>query len=226
MELLEGIATRRSTRAFKPTPVSKDVIARILEAAGRSPSNSNTQPWEVAVVTGKKRDDLSRLLYEMEESGVPRSPEIPQLGHSTSGKGWPPELDERAKDHGARRFAALGIERGDVARRREFSLGNQRFYGAPCVLYISIDKPMIHWSLFDAGLFAQSICLAAHSFGLGTCLQASVASYPDAVRQLLGIPDNRLIVIGIALGLPDQEAAVNSYHSTRIGPKEFASWHE
>ena len=61
MELLEGIETRRSYRAFKSTDVSRETIERILQAAGKSPSYKNTQPWEVAVVRGKKKEELSGI---------------------------------------------------------------------------------------------------------------------------------------------------------------------
>jgi nitroreductase len=62
MELLQGLETRRSIRGFQPKPVSEDLIRTVLKAAGRSASYTNTQPWEVAVVTGPKRDELSGIL--------------------------------------------------------------------------------------------------------------------------------------------------------------------
>ena len=94
MELLEGIATRRSFRSFKTTPIPKETMDRILEVAGKSPSYTNTQPWEVAVVNGRKRDELSRILYKMAESNAPTNPDLP------SPMNWPSELDKRAKEHG------------------------------------------------------------------------------------------------------------------------------
>ncbi len=220
MELMEGIATRRSSRAFKATPIPKEMIDRILAAASRSPSYTNTQPWEVAVVSGKKRDELSRILYKMAESEAPTNPDLPTPGV------WPPELDRRSKEHGAARFRALGIERGNESQRKQWRLQNFKFYGAPCVLFLFIDRSLTSWSIFDAGLFAQSLALAAHSVGLGSCLQASTVRYPDAVREFLGIPKTKLLVIGIPIGYPDLEAPVNAYQSTRVSPKEFVKWYE
>ncbi len=218
MELLEGIMTRKSIRAFKPTPIPKETMNRILEAAGRSPSFTNTQPWEVAVVTGKKKDELGKILYQLADTNSPTNADLP------GPKEWPPELEKRAKEHGARRFLALGIERANEQQRKENRLSNYKFYGAPSVLFLFIDKSLTSWSLFDAGLFAQSLCLTAHSFGLGTCLQASLNSYPDAVRDFLGIPKTKMLILGISMGYPDMDAPLNTYQSTRVNPNEFTKW--
>lgn len=219
MELLEGIETRRSFRAFRPVSVTKETMDRILKAAGRSPSYTNTQPWEVAVVSGKKKEELHKVLYKIAESNVTPNPDLP------TPRVWPAELEKRAKEHGARRFRALGIERENEQQRKELRLRNFEFYGAPCVLFLFIDSTLSSWSIFDTGLFAQSLILAAHSFGLGSCLQAALASYPDTVREFLGIPKTKLLVLGISMGYPDFEAPINTYQSTRIGLYDFARWY-
>ncbi|MBA7699840.1 Nitroreductase NfnB [subsurface metagenome] len=125
MELLEGIETRRSLRAFKSTPITKEVLERILKAAGKSPSYTNTQPWEVAVISGKKKEELSRILCELVESNITPNPDLPSPGN------WPPELERRAREHGMRRFQAIGIERENEQQRKELRLSNFKFYGAP-----------------------------------------------------------------------------------------------
>jgi nitroreductase len=220
MELLDGIKTRRSCRAYKDTPIPAEVMDSVLEAAGRSPSFTNTQPWEIAVVSGARKDDLSRILCRLVDSRTPANPDIPL---PTS---WPAELEGRARDHGARRFRALGIERENEQQRNELRMMNFKFYGAPSVVFLFMDASLTSWSVFDAGLFAQSLCLAAHSVGLGTCLQAALASYPDAVRQFLGLPKSKQLVIGISIGYPDLTANINTYRSTRIGLGEFVSRYE
>jgi len=77
MELIDGIKTRKSFRAFKPAPIPDDVMKQVLGAAGKSPSYTNTQPWEVAVVSGKKKDELSLILLGLAESDVPARPDVP-----------------------------------------------------------------------------------------------------------------------------------------------------
>jgi nitroreductase len=195
MELLEGIETRRSFRAFKSTPIPRETIERILEVASKSPSYANTQPWEVAVVSGKKKEELSRIIHEMAKSGAGPNPDLPVP------KVWPPELERRTKDLIARRFKALGLEGENEQRAKEVRLLNFKFYGAPCVLFLFMDRILTLWSIFDMGLFAQSLILAAHSFGLGSCLQASVVSYPNAIREYLGIPSTETVGTGDITGL-------------------------
>ena len=219
MELLEGIKTRKSYRAFKTTPVPEATMRNILGAARKGPSASNTQPWEVAVVSGKTRDELSKKLTELAKVGTAANRDMPMPAT------WPPELDKRLKEHGERRYLALGIERGDTQRRQEVNLLNYDFYGAPCALFLFIDKALTSSSLYDMGLFTQTILLAAHSFGLGTCLQASVTGYPDAIRDVLGIPNSKLLVIGIAIGYPDMDAQFNTYQSNRVGMDTFTQWY-
>ena len=220
MELLDGIKTRRSYRAYKGTPIPFEVMDSVLEAAGRSPSFTNTQPWEIAVVSGGKKDDLSRILCDLVDSKAPANPDIPMPTL------WPEDLERRSRDHGARRFRALGIERENEQLRNQLRLMNFKFYGAPSVVFVFMDSSLTSWSIFDAGLFAQSLCLAAHSVGLGTCLQAALASYPDAVRQFLGLRKTKQLVIGISIGYPDFAAKINTYQSTRIGLNEFVSRYE
>lgn len=220
MELVKGIQLRRSTRAFQLTPIPKKTLRKVLELAGRSPSYSNTQPWEVAVVSGEKREALSKILIDLASSGTPPNPDIPSPGS------WPDMLVKRSKKHGAKRFQALGIDRANQQQREQLRLANYEFYGAPCVLFLFIDRLLSTWSIFDMGLFAQSILLASHSLGLGSCLQAILVNYPQAVRTFLGLPSTKLLVIGISIGYPDAEARINSYRSDRIDLGDFVHWYD
>jgi len=219
VELLEGIETRRSLRAFKSAPITEEVLESILKAAGKSPSYTNTQPWEVAVISGERKEELSRILCELVESNIIPNPDIPSPGN------WPPELERRAREHGKKRFYAVGIERENEQQRKEMRLSNFKFYGAPCVLFLFMDSILGSWSTFDMGLFAQTLILAAHSFGVGSCLQASLAGYPDAVREFLGIPKTKQLVLGISMGYPDLEAKINTYQSSRVGLDDFVQWY-
>ncbi len=219
MELLEGIKTRRSFRAFKSTPIPEETLRRILQAASKSPSYSNSQSWEVAVVTGKKKEELSRILYNLAKSDVTANPDIP------SPRNWLPEVERRIREHHGNRYKALGIAPENEQQRKELRLLNFEFYGAPCVLFLFTDSTLGSWSIFDMGLFAQSVSLAAHAFGLGSCLQALLAWYPDAVREFLGIPKTKRLILGISMGYPALEAKINTYHSTRVGLNAFVKWY-
>ncbi len=219
MELLQGLSSRRSVRGFKSTPVPEQTLRAILQAAIRSPSYTNTQPWEVAVVSGRKRDALSQILHDLASAGTPSSADVPAPTQ------WPQALASRAAEHSARRFRVLGIERDDAKGRNELRLQNYRFFGAPCIIFLFLDSTLGAWSTFDLGLFAQTLALAAHGLGLGTCLQASVTHYPDAVRSFLDLPPNKKLVLGISLGYPDPSAPINRYESARAGLDEVVKWY-
>ena len=219
MDLLEGMETRRSIRAFKPDAVPANILEKILHAAGKSPSYMNTQPWEVAVVSGSKANDLRRILYNLAASDSPVKPDIP------SPVTWPASHEKRVREHGTRRLAILGVERDDEDKRRDLRLQNFNFYGAPCAIFILVDASLSTWSIFDAGMYAQSIALAAHSFGIGACLQASVTGYPDHIRKFLDIPDTKRLILGIAAGYPDINAKINTYRSARMEFAEYVRWY-
>lgn len=220
METFEGIKTRQSIRGFKPDPIPRDVINKILEAVSNTPSYTNTQPWEVAVVCGKKKDELSKIIFELAKAKAPTHPDLPMP------KGWSAAHDARAHEHGARRLATLGIERGDEEGREKLRLMNFEFYGAPCAVFLFIDGSLGEWSIFDMGLFAQNLILAAHALSVESVLQASVTNYAPEIRKFLGIPESKKLVIGIPLGYPDEKAKLNTYRSLKQKPEEFTKWYE
>ena len=75
MEVLEAIHRRASTRAYLDKPVDRDTIESILEAARWSPSGTNAQPWQVAVVTGETKRRLSEALLAERKAGNPENPD-------------------------------------------------------------------------------------------------------------------------------------------------------
>ena len=220
MEILEGIKTRQSTRAFKPNPITRDVMEKILQAASNSPSYTNTQPWEVVVVSGKKKNELGLKLLELARAKAPTSPDLPMP------KGWPPALEERSQQHGARRLSTLGVARDDEEGREKLRLMNFEFYGAPYAVFLFIDRSLGDWSIFDMGLFAQNLILAAHSLGVESCLQASVTNYALEIKKFLGIAESKKLVICISIGYPDEKAKLNTYRSLKQKPDEFTRWYE
>jgi nitroreductase len=220
MEILGGIRTRRSIRGFKSTPIPKEVIEKILQAASNSPSYTNTQPWEVVVVSGKKRNELGQKLLELARVNALTSSDLPIP------KAWPLALEKRSQDHGARRLSTLGIARQDEEGREKLRLMNFEFYGAPCAVFLFIDGSLGEWSIFDMGLFAQNLILAAHSFGVESCLQASVTNYAQEIKKFFDIAESKKLVICVSLGYPDEKAKLNTYRSLKQKVNEFTRWYE
>lgn len=220
MEDFEIITTRQSYRAFKNDPVPKQIIEKIFLAASNSPSYTNTQPWEVAVVTGKKKDELSEKLIELVKTNAPSNPGVPAPAY------WPPEMKTRQQEHGARRLNTLGVERGDKEGRERLKLMNYEFYGAPCAVFLFIDGTLGEWSIYDMGLFTQNLILAAHSLGVGSCIQASVTDYAKEIKTLLDIPEDKKLLACISMGYPDLDARLNTYRSLKKKPEEYVTWCE
>jgi nitroreductase len=220
MEILKCIETRHSIRSFTPNPIPGDVMKKILQAASMSPSYTNTQPWEVMVVSGKKKKELGEKLLKLAKEKMPTNPDLP------TPKDWPARLEERSREHGARRLSALGIARDDKEGREKLRLMNFEFWGAPCAVFLFIDGSLGEWSIFDMGLFTQNLILAAHSFGVESCLQASVTNYAREIKQSLGLAESKKLIIGISLGYPEEKAALNTYRSLKQKPDEFTRWYD
>lgn len=67
MDLYEAIRGRRSIRRFKPDPVPKQVLERILEMAMWAPSGMNLQNWFFVVISGDRKDvvvEISAKAYK------------------------------------------------------------------------------------------------------------------------------------------------------------------
>lgn len=220
MEAYESIKMRRSIRAFRLEPISKEVMQKILIAAGNSPSYTNTQPWEMMIVSGKKREVLSEELLKLAKNKAPKSPDIP---FPTS---WLPLMEKYSREHGARRLEVLGIDRNDKKGRENLRLMNFEFYGAPCAVFLFMDQSLGEWSLYDMGLFTQNLILAAHSLGVGSCIQASVAEYANEIKEFLKISKDKKLVICISMGYPDLEAKLNHYQSLKKDLHDYVKWYE
>jgi nitroreductase len=89
-----------------------------------------------------------------------------------------------------------------------------------------MDKDLSEWSVFDIGLFCQTLCLAAHNYGVGSCLQAMMVNQPDAIKRFLGVLETKKLILGISLGYPDTESPEYGYKSERMNLDEFVSWHK
>lgn len=218
MNILEAIEKRRSIRAFKPDPIPKEILEKILNVSLRSPSYTNSQPWEIVVVTGEKKDELSKELLKLVKMEEPIQPDIPKPSS------WPPDIKERIDEHFKRRYKVLGIEENDKEKKKELRLANFRFFGAPAVIFLFQEKSLPLWSIFDMGAFAMAIMLSALEFGLHTCPQGSLTDYSSVVKKILGIPEEKRLILGISIGYPDWDAKINEYISSRVSLNEVTKW--
>ena len=220
MDAMECIKTRMSIRKFKPDPVPKEVLLDIIHTAQRSPSYKNSQPWEAIILSGKKKEALSKMLIELLESGTESRPDL------EAPRSWPAAEGARIDDLFKKRAAATGVDPSDPANAKKGKKANFRFYGAPHAIYLFQDASLSLWSLFDMGVFAQSIMLAAHANGVGTVPQAFATDYAPDIKAFLAIPDTKRLVIGMSVGYADMESPVNAFRTDRAKTDEIVQWIE
>jgi nitroreductase len=217
---LSVIAGRHCKRAFLDRPVPRQVLERVLSAAGNAPSPRNTQFWQVAVLQGEARDALSRRLCAVMDAGEPREADYVSR---PAAMGVPHE--QRAFAWGSAFYAAMGIARDDQAGRAEVERRNIRFYGAPVAMIFHLPANAVAGTFLEMGLFLQNVMLGLVSCGLGGCPQFSVARYGETIRDFLGLGTQRLIVCGLSVGYVDESAPINGFYPERAGLGEYVTWH-
>ena len=224
MTVYEALASRRSVRDFLPTPVSGETIRRVLQAAARAPSGGNVQPWHIDVVAGEKLGELKALMQRrLQEVATGDRSEQPEYDIYPKDL-WPPYRDYRFQ-LGEAMYAALGIPREDKARRLQWFARNYQFFGAPMALFCSIDRRMgpPQWS--DLGMFLQSVMLLLREEGLDSCPQECWSVYPRTIAGFIGLPAERMLFCGMAIGHANPQHAVNQFHAERAGLAQFARFH-
>ena len=219
MNVSEALSTRKSTRAFLPKPIDRAIIDRILSAARHAPSGTNTQPWQVAVVTGDTKQQLCQELETAFRNQVDR-----KMDYHYYPEDWVDPYKSRRKACGLQMYSTLKITREDKQRQLDQWAANYRAFDAPVMLLFFMDGIMQTGSFLDYGLFLQSVMLMAVEEGLATCPQAALGEYPAIVKAKLGYPDDSILMCGMALGYEDKEALVNSYRTPREEVETFTHY--
>lgn len=219
MDAITAIESRFSARAFLDTPVDKVIVEKILHVASRAPSGVNTQPWQVVVVTGKTKQQLSDALLAARAKEIAPNPDYHYYPSD-----WFEPYKTRRVECGAALYGALSIARDDTKKRLAQWNRNYIFFGAPVGLLFFLDGRLEKGSWMDCGMFIQNIMVAARYFGLHTCPQASMAEFPDIVREVTQKPFTDKVVCGMAMGYANENDPVNQYRTTRLSVSEFTQW--
>lgn len=211
-----AIRSRRSVRAFLPTPVPDATVAAILELAARAPSGSNIQPWQVAVLRGDPLQALTAELHALSLAGDPGREDYAYYPQQ-----WREPYLARRRKVGWDLYASLGIARGDRERTAQQLARNYLFFDAPVGLIFTVDRDMERGSWLDYGMFLQTIMIAARGFGLDTCPQAAFNVYGHVIAERLGLAPTQQIVCGMALGYGDPQAPENRFETEREPLERF-----
>ena len=203
-DLEQAINERRSIRMFLPDkPVPRELVDRALELAIRAPSNSNVQPWHLRLVSGAARESLVAALLDEASSKPPVVPELPEL------------FAHLRRELGAKVYGSMGITRDDSEGRRIAVLRNWEFFRAPLAGIVCMHRDLHYVDSLGVGMFLQTFLLALTARDLGTCVQVSIAGYPEIVREQLSISDECAILCGLAIGYPDPTFPANTLRTDR-----------
>ena len=200
----EVVRQRRSTRMFlRDKPVPRDLLDEAFALAMRAPSNSNVQPWRVFVASGPRRDRLVEALLEAAAVEMPVTTGIPES-----------YLPLR-RELGALVYGSMGVARHDTEGRRLAQLRNWEFFRAPVGAVVCMHRDLGTVDGIGVGMFLQTLVLALTQRGLGTCVQVSVAAYPEILRAHLGIPEDLRVLCGMSIGYPDPAFPANNLVTPR-----------
>src|SRR5215831_19388946 len=203
LDLDQAIRDRHSTRMFLPQPVPRELVDEALALAQCAPSNSNIQPWHIVFASGAARD---RLVAALLDEAKRRPPNIPPL---------PESFQHYRRELGAQVYGAMGIGIEDKPGHDAAVLRNWEFFRAPLVGIVCMHRDLGPADALSVGMYLQTLLLALTERGISSCVEVSVAGYPEIVRAQLAIPAELSILCGLAVGYPDPDFAANKLHVSR-----------
>jgi nitroreductase len=216
----DALRTRRSVRGFKPDPVPRETVERILALAARAPSGSNIQPWKVRVVAGETKEAITRDILETRRNG---DAGLEEEYHYYPVNWREPYLGRR-RQLGWSLYGLLGIGKGDREASARQHDRNFAFFGAPVGLFFTMDRDLERGSWLDSGMFIQGVMIAARALGLDTCPQAAFGRYHSIIRRHLAIPDSEHFLCGMSLGWADPAEPANGLETERIPVADFTQF--
>jgi nitroreductase len=187
---------------FLPRPVPRELVEEALSLAQHAPSNSNIQPWRLVFVSGTARNRLKDALFKVADHEAPHIPALPKA------------FEHYRYELGAEVYASMGIPIADTARHAAAVMRNFDFFGAPLAGIVSMHRDLGPADALSVGMYLQTLILALTARGLGTCVEVSVAGYPDIVRDELKMAPELTIICALAVGYPDSDFPANKL---RIG---------
>ena len=215
-----AIESRRSVRAFLPTPVARATVEDILRVASRAPSGTNTQPWKVTVLSGPALQRLCAAILAVHADPAQLAEHSEEYAYYP--RQWKAPYIDRRRKVGWDLYGLLGIGKTDKARMHAQHGRNYAFFDAPVGLVFTIDRTLEQGSWLDCGMFLQNVMVAARGRGLDTCPQAAFTPFHRVIERELALPESDMLVCGMALGHADPGAVENTLVTEREPVAGFA----
>ena len=217
--VLEALNNRSSKRAYSDKKIPKDILEKILTAAGMTPSGANMQPWITYAISNaqtlKKVGDA--VIAKMDE-GIINDQFVQYYPVK-----WVNPYKKRRIVTGACLYKLMEVDRKDNETRIEMWKDNFRWFGAGTVIFVFTDKANIdeaQGAFIDCGAYMQSIMLAAQEFGIDSCPQGSTTEFGRVIAQELETPDNLALLYSVVLGYADTESKINTYQPDKVSLEE------
>jgi nitroreductase len=210
MNVSQTVESRVSCRGFKKDPVEQALLQEIFTKAQQSPSNCNVQPWQVLVVSGKKKDELkNKLIQNVMQQQKPN----PDFNWNVAYTG-----EHRDRQFGAANalYSAMDIGREEKQKRQMAMLRNWAFFDAPHVAIFTLDKYLDIMGAVDMGIYAQTLSLLLQEQGISSCMQGALGQFPEPIRDMFELPEERGILFGMSFGYADDNANVNKARTDRV----------
>jgi nitroreductase len=215
----EIVASRRSLRAFKSQPVPEDILQSVFTTAMQAPSNCNTQPWLVHVVSGELLETLRSEMAAGFTAGE-LSMDFPYDGS------YDGVYKERQYGSAQALYDSIGIQRQDKVKRQAQFMRNFSFFDAPHVAFLCLPEPFGLREACDMGMFAQNLMLSLTAHGLGSCPQTALSFQVDYVKQKLDIDPSEKLVFGLSFGYPEVDAPVNQCQTDRAALEDIVTFYQ
>ena len=199
---------RRSMRGFRPEPIPRETLVQLFAAAQSAPSWCNVQPWRVCITEPPVTQALAAAMQTAAKSALPHS-EIPFP------LDYPPPYKEHRQACGVALYQAMGVTKEDKTGRYAAWLRNYELFDAPHLAVVACDRRLGPYVYVDVGVWLGYLLTAAAALGIDTCPMASIAAYPEPLRQALPIADTDVILFGLVLGHADPAVPANATRTTR-----------
>lgn len=205
MDVEEAIYKRRSVRFFKDDPIGQETLIELIKDAQMAPSWANSQPWRVYMATGETLRQIREAHLKQSTRGIRGAAEFSTMHRE--------DWDSKARRNMGRWWS--GIQQFlQPNHEAEYPDAQRQLFNAQAIAYLTIPKNSSYWTIFDLGAFSQTLMLSAYGKGLGSMPAYETVKFPDLVRQLMEIPDDLTIAMGVALGYTD-EKKINDFVSER-----------
>ena len=180
INLFDAIYSQRQITRYRPDPVPREAIEKVIDAAIRAPSGGNTQPWHFIAIT-------DRGLIE-KIGGLYRDLWLGAMGAN------PPAGENSV--YGAARYLANHMPEvpAMVLVCADHTKGS-----APYTPGEPIQRGRYASSVW---LAIQNLFLAARSLGLGTRITTTHLREEEKIKEWLGIPEHVETVCLTPLGYP------------------------